>query len=462
MKKINLLFVLLLFLAVTISAQVKPEFSKTLPDFIKLDKSKPGNAYFTIDRMLLTGYEDKTSQDWANNAWVNVERTIEQYDTDAGTFESFTRQWDLQNGVWINSLKIIANFAVNTTDSTFRFLNIEMHSWIDTAWVLFSTTVYTYDSNNFLIEVNGSINLGGGLSPYLNATYTNNSAGYPLTEITQTINFSTFLFENEEKIAFTYQPANPMYLTEQLEADWDGSAWIDTLKIRYTRNSELNPTVEIESDIYGGTTVVDVTKVEYVYLAGDEELSSENRYSWNGAGSMWDNHSKYTYTYTTFNELDVVLLENYQSSAFIPWLRTTYTYDPMERETEELTELYSNSVYENYLRKITSYIPTSVGDESPVINGFTLEQNYPNPFNPTTKIRYSIPLVETHSSATSQNVLLKVYDVLGNEVAMLVNEEKPAGVYEVNFDASKLSSGIYLYKLQAGSFVQTKKMMLLK
>ncbi|MDP2301353.1 MAG: T9SS type A sorting domain-containing protein [Ignavibacteria bacterium] len=459
MKKINLLFVLLLFSAVTISAQVKPEFSKRVPDFIKLDKTKPGNAYFTIDRVLLTGYEDKTSQDWANNAWINVERTIEQYDTDAGTFESLMREWDLQNGVWINSLKLIASFAVNTTDSTFRFLNIEMHSWVDTAWVLFSTTVYTYDSNNFLIEINSSINLGGGLIPYLKATYTNNSAGYPLTEITQTINFSTFLFENEEKIAFTYQPANPMYLTGQLEADWDGSAWIDTLKIRYTRNSMLNPTVEIESDIYGGTTVVDVTKVEYVYLAGDEQLSSEIRYSWNAGGSAWDNHSKYTYSYTTFNELDVVLLENYQSSAFIPWLRTTYTYDPMERETEELTELYSNSVYENYSRKITSYIPTSVGDESPVINGFTLEQNYPNPFNPATKIKYSIPKIINNQSSI---INLKVYDVLGNEVATLVNEEKPAGVYEVNFDASKLSSGIYLYKLQAGSFVQTKKMMLLK
>jgi len=99
---------------------------------------------------------------------------------------------------------------------------------------------------------------------------------------------------------------------------------------------------------------------------------------------------------------------------------------------------------------------------SQIPNDFSLNQNYPNPFNPATKIRYSIPLVETQSSEAAQNVLLKVYDVLGNEVATLVNEKKPAGVYETNFDASKLSSGIYLYKIQAGSFVQTRKMMLLK
>jgi hypothetical protein len=85
---------------------------------------------------------------------------------------------------------------------------------------------------------------------------------------------------------------------------------------------------------------------------------------------------------------------------------------------------------------------------------FMLSQNYPNPFNPSTTIQYSIPKVS--------NVVVKVYDVLGNEVATLVDEYKEAGRYEVNFDASKLSSGIYFYKLQAGNFVETKKMILMK
>ena len=85
---------------------------------------------------------------------------------------------------------------------------------------------------------------------------------------------------------------------------------------------------------------------------------------------------------------------------------------------------------------------------------FVLEQNYPNPFNPTTKINFSIPEV--------QQVQLKVYDVLGNEVATLVNEEKAPGTYEVQFNASNLTSGIYFYTLKAGSFSETKKLMLLK
>ena len=85
---------------------------------------------------------------------------------------------------------------------------------------------------------------------------------------------------------------------------------------------------------------------------------------------------------------------------------------------------------------------------------YKLYSNYPNPFNPSTTIRYSIP----EASFTS----IKIYDVIGNEVSSLVNENKPAGLYDVQFNASDLSSGIYFYTIQAGSFKETKKMILLK
>jgi hypothetical protein len=85
---------------------------------------------------------------------------------------------------------------------------------------------------------------------------------------------------------------------------------------------------------------------------------------------------------------------------------------------------------------------------------FSLEQNYPNPFNPSTTIEFTLPQKEF--------VSLIIYDVLGNEVATLVNEEKASGSYEVSFNASELVSGIYIYSLRAGNFTQTKKMILLK
>ena len=99
-------------------------------------------------------------------------------------------------------------------------------------------------------------------------------------------------------------------------------------------------------------------------------------------------------------------------------------------------------------------ITSGEGKTGNLPNTFSLEQNYPNPFNPSTVIKYGVP-VESHVSLT-------VFDMLGKEVSVLVNERKNAGVHQVTFDASRLSSGVYLYRLQAGDFVATKKLIFLK
>jgi hypothetical protein len=99
---------------------------------------------------------------------------------------------------------------------------------------------------------------------------------------------------------------------------------------------------------------------------------------------------------------------------------------------------------------------TSVEEErfDEIPTDFTLSQNYPNPFNPSTKIMYSVP--------QSSNVIIKVFDILGNEIETLINEEKPLGTYELTWTASTLPSGVYFYRLIAGDFTSTKKMLLLK
>ncbi len=113
--------------------------------------------------------------------------------------------------------------------------------------------------------------------------------------------------------------------------------------------------------------------------------------------------------------------------------------------------------YENSLKSPV----TDVDEELTTPGEFAVYQNYPNPFNPTTTIKYSIP-AQTVGNENFRSVHLIVYDVLGREIATLINEEKPAGNYEVTWNAANLPSGVYLYQLKAGNFTAAKKLLLIK
>jgi hypothetical protein len=132
----------------------------------------------------------------------------------------------------------------------------------------------------------------------------------------------------------------------------------------------------------------------------------------------------------------------------------TYTYR---------IKAYKDSAVSEYSNEAT-LSATDVQEETRIPKEYSISQNYPNPFNPTTKLQFALP----QSSLTK----LIIYDILGREVATLVNEEKPAGIYTINFsaeggsasggDAGNLPSGVYFYRIQSGDFIQTKKMILMK
>ena len=155
-----------------------------------------------------------------------------------------------------------------------------------------------------------------------------------------------------------------------------------------------------------------------------------------GVSSYWDPSVKMSFTVSDYIQSSVGLTNT----------------------TGERLTVWSNSTGSSTYQLNGSFypaLPSSVDDEGTAqINSYRLQQNYPNPFNPNTKINYSIPEISF--------VTLKVYDLLGNEVATLVNEEKSSGSYEVNFVATVQPSGIYFYKLTANNFVDTKKMIILK
>jgi hypothetical protein len=137
------------------------------------------------------------------------------------------------------------------------------------------------------------------------------------------------------------------------------------------------------------------------------------------------------------------------------WARCgPFTVRLMQNATEHLASLwYSAHVDAGVLT------PTSVGESTP--QRLELSQNYPNPFNPTTEIGFRLPAGQAGISDFGF-VALKVFDLSGREVATLVNEVKQPGTYTVQWNASKVASGVYFYRLQTGSFVQTRKMVIVR
>ncbi|RKY91698.1 MAG: hypothetical protein DRQ01_07320 [Ignavibacteriae bacterium] len=151
----------------------------------------------------------------------------------------------------------------------------------------------------------------------------------------------------------------------------------------------------------------------------------------------------------------------YVTDSYIPFgndgqhLNNSINDPPFNIITQQVADaLYNASdhlpVYADFDFGFVSDVEIITADEM----NYLLKQNYPNPFNPTTKIQFNI--------AEIGFVTLKIYDLLGNEITTLVNEEKPAGSYKVDFDGSELPSGIYIYRLISANFSDSKKLILLK
>jgi len=198
-------------------------------------------------------------------------------------------------------------------------------------------------------------------------------------------------------------------------------------------------------------------------LAPENLLPSVNVLNPNGGEELIIN-SEYSITWNS-NGIDSVMID-YSTNNGAGWMTVTSSI-PASLGTYLWTIPNTPSI--QCLIKISDIINLNVNDQSDSLfaikdisgieedeipESYKLFNNYPNPFNPTTKIKYQIPELSL--------ITIRVYDVLGKEIATLVNEEKPVGNYEVDFDGTNLTSGIYFYRLQAGDYIETKKMILLR
>lgn len=372
------------------------------------------------------------------------------------------------------SKKQVVPFFKEENEDTSLYLAKENY-WLkeDSVWFINTITNYKYDRNGNNIEE---------ISEYSNPHYNIPTEIYKRIYDSYNRLIDEILLHNNYGRLDSIQRQTYFYdslLTMKIIYELLGNNLQQSWRTNYFYDSEENLVEEIDQQ-NRGSDWVDEFKYTYSYNYSGEKINSKWYQFYN---QEWNFVQQDSFFYDQMNRIIKNL--RYDQTGF-NFLNYDFQYSTLSKEIIEYSyyEGYNNLIEDarwiyNYnsdstLKEILAfenrndlqelsrkweyiYAPlsqlTDVRYNNEVISYYLL-QNYPNPFNPNTTISYQIP--------QSRFVTLKVYDMLGREVAALVNEEKPTGNYEVEFDGSNLTSGIYLYKIQAGSYSSVKKMILLK
>ena len=299
------------------------------------------------------------------------------------------------------------------------------------------------------------------------------------------------------RINYTYNPQGLIF--QYVFQDYANENWNNVTRRTFEYDSSGNETISLSEEWQDGNWN---NKMLFNSYYSDLNLRDSLLVNiWDNI--EWQNYSKTFFHYNELtNFLDYFVAVLWTGNSWQNWIRRKIENDSNGNQIGQLDEIWNEGVWEYSVRRFYSYIDLNYiesaycelwignnwvsGDEVILIENpdgfkigfishtvsiyykitsvnehinsypknFVLEQNYPNPFNPSTQIRFTI--------SDFGFTILKVYDVLGNEVATLVNKEKPAGIYEIEFDGSGLPSGVYFYRLKTDLFIDSKKMILLK
>ena len=322
--------------------------------------------------------------------------------------------------------------------------------WESSDWVTQGRGTITYDGHNREIELLNEMWENSSWKEWYKQTTTYNSNGRVL-EIIGYYKY-TNVWESSWRQTNTYDDNNN--LIEIVFAWANGNQWVNSSKTEYKYNE--NGLLIEETYLYDDNgTWVNGEMFIYAYDESGNNIEIHNK-MWNG--SSWDDYYKQVLTFDENNQNVSILGYLLEDSNWRNNTRWTSTFDEHRNNIEYLFEQnWDGSGWSIFERITKEYIRSITSIEERLSSlpvNFSLEQNYPNPFNPSTKISYSI--------SDQSYVSLKVLDILGREISTLVNKNQPTGNYEVEFNASDLTSGIYFYRIQAGDFVETKKMVLMK
>ncbi|MFZ1976736.1 MAG: T9SS type A sorting domain-containing protein [Bacteroidota bacterium] len=387
----------------------------TLTQLIKTDTVMFNYSY--NDTGLVTSALAKLLQ---NGQWTNY--TLEKMSWDASklTLTMLGEFWE--NGQWTDSTLEIITMNTFTNVSTAHPLTGLTMKWQNGHWADSTSGTWTYDASGNNLTETWEILQNGQWTFYYSESYTYDQNGNQLTALQQYLNGQ---LTDSSLTTYTYD-ASGHELTD-LYAERDSGQWNNLTLDTYTYNQK-------------GNRIKDL----YAYWTNNQWITA--------------NYDTLTYVYdANRNIISFTAAAEFQAYPLTPGSALSPTnYSITVADLPNPKSLVGNfNGYNMTISYVLTNITTSVSaNKSNIPQTFSLSQNYPNPFNPSTTISFNIP--------SKSYVSLKIFDMLGREVATIVSGEMPAGSYTSQWNAAKMSSGIYFYRLEAGTFIQTKKLILLK
>jgi YD repeat-containing protein len=444
------------------------------------------------------------NEEWQDGQLVSSYRWTYTYNGNGNRLSELYEYW---NGQWVNFWR--ETYTYDASGNVLSYLN---ENWQNGQWVTSSRETYTYDANGKMLADVKEERSWGQLVTSSRWTYTYDANGNRYTgvhEYRENLNNSPLIYHSDRytydansnvlslwseqwdnlwlnyscgRGTYTYD-ANGNRLYELYEV-WTGSQWMTTIRNTWTYDANGNMLTYF-SDVFSDIEWVGTRRYTYTYQANGDRLSElfeDWKVSWVGLVELVSSY-RWTYTYNG-NGNRLSELYEYWNGQWMNSLRETYTYDAQGNLTSFWHYAWLNSswtptdvtggvmggyvyfsvtdsagniyAYQGYNLTFTrKLVVTGIAFQSTNVPAvYSLFQNYPNPFNPSTTIKFELP--------KASQVTLSVFDILGRQASVLVNERREAGVHEVKFDGSNLASGVYFYRIEAGSFVQTSKLLLIR
>lgn len=415
---------------------------------------------------------------FTGSGWLDFQNEFNTYDNNFNLIKTVVQ---IFNGMGLENFERTSQtyYPNNTLESKLIQL------WDGVEWADEFKNIYHYDNQGRYTEVNSLLPDGaGGFFEYVRELYTYESNPKKEFIETQQINngiwdnlsFTEAIYFDEERVqevtnsgwngieyqfndkqTFTYSNG---LLTENLNLLWTGSEWVNTAKQTYEYDAQDRITESVSLTFNESTQGWEnVFRMANTYYGTDSLMTILQ----SGNVNEWENLAKVSNTFRADGNLTGVVSYEWDSTEWLPLAKGDYDYDANGNLKLYIESVYEDNEWSVFGRAIYGFIPTNttdVNDDVITIVDFKLYDNYPNPFNPSTVISWQ--------SSVDSRQTLKVFDILGNEVVTLVDEFRPAGKHSVEFNASGLASGVYLYKITSGTidgthnFSAVKKMMLIK